>query len=246
MYNFSAVVEYDGTDFKGFQQQPGNVRTVQGELFKALGILAPGFSRFSYAGRTDAGVHARHQVIGFGCREALNIYRFSWKLNCLLPDDITVKNISRAAEDFDARKSAKMRQYSYYVVNNSCQSVFLKKYSILITRKLDICAMREAADMFTGVKDFTAFCNDNLKSGHNIREIYSCAVKRFSGELIEFKISANAFLYNMVRIMVGTLLEIGEGKRDAGSIKKAFKSKIRKDAGRIVPAKGLFLTKVTY
>jgi len=246
MHNYSAVIEYDGTDFRGFQAQPGNLRTVQGELLKALSILVRGLSRFSYAGRTDTGVHAKHQVISFNSAGFLDLYEFSWKLNNLLPADITVKNVRKVPQDFDARRSAKLRQYSYYVVNNNYQSVFIKKFSIMVTRKLDIEEMRKASGKFIGIKDFTAFCSNNLDTGHNLREVYSCEVKKFPGSLIVLSISANAFLYNMVRIIAGTLLEIGKGERDTQSIDIAFRSKMRKDAGKIAPSKGLFLTKVLY
>ncbi len=246
MHTYSAVIEYDGTDFKGFQQQPGNVRTVQKEICRALNALAPGFTGFSYAGRTDTGVHAKNQVIGFKVKQALDIYRFSWKFNCLLPGDISVKRVQAQSDSFDARKDAKLRRYSYYIVNSSCQSVFLKKYSIMITGKLDVQAMKGAAEKFTGIKDFSAFCNDNFKTGCNIRQVYDCRIKRYPGNIIKIDICANAFLYNMVRIIAGTLIEIGKGKRKAESIEAAFESKNRKDAGRIAPAKGLFLSGVTY
>lgn len=246
MHTYSAVIEYDGTGFRGFQQQPSNVRTVQQEICRALDIIAPGFSGFSYAGRTDAGVHARNQVIGFKCKNALDIYRFAWKFNCLLPEDISVKSVQAQSSGFDARKDAKLRRYSYYIVNSSCQSVFLKKYSIMITRKLDVQAMKRAAEKFAGIKDFSAFCNDNLKTGHNVRQVYDCRIKMYAENLIIIDICANAFLYNMVRIIAGTLIEIGKGQRDAASIEAAFVSKDRKDAGRIAPAKGLFLSGVIY
>lgn len=246
MHTYSAVIEYDGTGFKGFQQQPGNVRTVQKEIYRALNILAPGFSGFSYAGRTDTGVHAKNQVIGFKVKNALDIYRFLWKFNCLLPVDISVKSVHAQREGFDARKDARLRRYSYYIVNSSCQSVFLKKYSIMITRKLDVQAMKGAAEKFVGIKDFSAFCNDNLKTGCNIRQVYYCRIKMYPGNLIKIDICANAFLYNMVRIIAGTLIEIGKGQRDAASVGAAFESKNRKDAGRIAAAKGLFFSGVIY
>jgi tRNA pseudouridine38-40 synthase len=246
MHTYSAVIEYDGTGFKGFQQQPSNVRTVQKEICRALNVLEPGFWGFSYAGRTDTGVHAKNQVIGFKVKNALDIYRFSWKLNCLLPVDISVKNVRAQSGDFDARRDARLRRYSYYIVNSSYQSVFLKKYSIMITRELDVQAMKEAAEKFIGIKDFSAFCNDNLKTGHNMRQVYDCRIKMYPESLIRIDICANAFLYNMVRIIAGTLIEIGKGQRDTSSIEAAFESKNRQIAGRIAPAKGLFLSDVVY
>ena len=246
MGKYAAVIEYDGTDFRGFQAQPGNVRTVQGEVTGALKVLLKDYSQFSYAGRTDAGVHAKHQVISFGTGKKIDFYRFKWKLNCLLPGDIVVKDIWSVQDTFDARKDAKWRQYSYFVVNNTCQSVFLNKYSILITRELDIGSMRSAAEKFSGVKDFASFCNNNLQAGSTIREVRVFKIRKFPDGLLAFRITASAFLYNMVRIIVGTVIEVGRGERSIESIDKAFKGKNRRLAGKIVPAKGLFLTDVGY
>jgi len=246
MNNYAAVLEYDGTGFKGFQLQPKNVRTVQGELLKALNVLLNSFCDFSYAGRTDAGVHARHQVINFKSEKELDLYRFKWKLNCILPEEIVVKDIKKVDGSFNARKDARVREYSYYVVNNNYQSVFLKRYSLMITKNLDLEAMRLAAEKFVGTFDFAAFCNNNFHRGFTVKQVYSFKIRRFGGSLLVFKITANSFLYNMVRIIVGTVLEIGKGQRSLDSIDIAFKSKDRKRSGKIVPAKGLFLTGVSY
>jgi len=248
MNNYSASVEYDGTCYKGFQAQPGNVSTIQGELLKAINIVLSDarVEKFCYAGRTDTGVHAKNQVINFKTGKQLDLYRFKWKLNSVLPDDIVVKEINKASEDFDSRRDAVLRQYSYYVVNNSYQGAFLKRYSILITCKLDLEMMRKATQKFVGVKDFAAFCNNNLGSAFTVREIYSFNIRKYTGGLIVFKIAANAYLYNMVRIIVGTVVEIGMGKRSLESIDKAFQDCKRTSAGKILPAKGLFLTNVVY
>lgn len=248
MNNYSASVEYDGTCYKGFQAQPGNVRTVQGELLKALDIVLPepGVQGFCYAGRTDTGVHAKHQVINFKTVSDLDLYSFKWKLNCILPDDIVIKAISSVPEAFDSRRDAKLRQYSYYLVNSHYQSAFLKRYSILITGDLDLELMRQAAQRFVGIKDFASFSNDNSGVAFTVREVYSFNIRKYRGGLIVFKISANAYLYNMVRIIVGTVIEIGRGKRSIESIDEAFSCRKRTLAGKTVSAKGLFLTNVIY
>ncbi|MBM3709612.1 MAG: tRNA pseudouridine(38-40) synthase TruA [Actinobacteria bacterium] len=246
MNNYAAVLEYDGTGFKGFQLQPKNVRTVQGELLKALGVLLKSFHDFSYAGRTDAGVHARHQVINFKSEDQLDLYRFKWKLNCILPEEIVVKDIKKAGSSFNARKDAKVREYSYYVVNDNYQSVFLRKYSLMIGKPLDLKVMRLAAEKFVGTNDFAAFCNNNFHKSFTVKNVYSFRIRSYKGNILVFKIAANSFLYNMVRIIVGTVLEIGRGQRSLDSIDIAFKSKDRKLAGKIAPAKGLFLTGVSY
>jgi tRNA pseudouridine38-40 synthase len=248
MNNYVAVIEYDGSNYKGFQYQPGKIKTIQDELQKVLSILLGKdvFEDFSYSGRTDTGVHAKYQVINFKTDKFLDLYKFKWQLNCLLPEDIVAKDIRLTDEHFDSRKDAKLREYSYFVVNNDFQSAFLKKYSLLVTKKLDVQMMRKAAEMFVGTFDFRSFCSSNFQAGSTIRRIYGFKIRCFSDGLIVFKIAASSFLYNMVRIIIGTVLEAGRGKRNLESIDKALKGASRKLAGKIVPAKGLFLTKVIY
>ncbi|MGM0366360.1 MAG: tRNA pseudouridine(38-40) synthase TruA [Actinomycetota bacterium] len=246
MVNYMAVLEYDGTDYCGFQLQPQGVPTIQGQVEEALCRVLGQRISISYSGRTDAGVHALRQVISFKVRETLDLYRFQWSLNCVLPDDIGVKEISKADDGFDARRSAKKRQYCYYVVNHNVQSVFLRKYSILITQKLDLEAMRAAAGLFVGVRDFEAFCNRGSYTGSTVRKVYAFDIQKTDQGLLVFKITASSFLYNMVRIIVGSILELGRGSRSLESIEKALKAKDRNMAGKAAPAKGLFLTGVFY
>jgi len=241
-----AVVEYDGTCYCGFQAQPGQIKTIQGELEKALSALLQASVSISYSGRTDAGVHATYQVINFKTDKELDLYRFKWGINGLLPEDIVIKKINKVSESFDARRDAKLREYSYFVVNGSYQSVFLKKYSILVTRKLNLTLMKRAAKMFVGSRDFSAFCSSGGSRSDNVRRIFSFDIVKSKEDLIIFRIAANSFLYNMVRIIVGTLLEIGSGERALESVRSALMSGDRKLAGKTAPAKGLFLTKVVY
>lgn len=241
-----AVLEYDGTNYSGFQIQPGGVNTIQGELVPVLSRVLNEKIDIQYAGRTDAGVHARYQVINFRTKKEPDIYKVLWSINSLLPDDIVIKKIERVSPSFDARRDARLREYSYFVVNKGYQSVFLKKYSILITRKLDIKAMKKAARMFLGAKDFASFCNVECLSANTVRKVCRFTVERTGDDLVIFKIAANSFLYNMTRVIVGTVLEVGSGQRAISSISEALKNRDRKFAGAIVPAKGLFLTRVEY
>ncbi|MEA2015391.1 MAG: tRNA pseudouridine(38-40) synthase TruA [Actinomycetota bacterium] len=244
--NYMAVVEYDGTNYSGFQIQPGGVNTIQGQLEAVFSKILDREIDLKYAGRTDAGVHAAGQVISFNTKRKLDIYRIKWSLNSMLPEDIVIKEIKKAAASFNARRDAVLREYSYFVVNKEYQSVFLKRYSILINRKLDIRAMRRAAKMFTGVKDFGSFCNPECISSNTVRKVYRFTVEKTKYGMVIFKIAANSFLYNMVRIIIGTVLEIGEGKRVPENIGDALKKRDRNLAGKIVPAKGLFLTAVEH
>ncbi|MBN2072591.1 MAG: tRNA pseudouridine(38-40) synthase TruA [Actinobacteria bacterium] len=246
MNNYMAVVEYDGSGFCGFQVQPGNMRTVQGELLRVLEKVLSGKVKICYAGRTDAGVHATNQVISFKTGKELDLYRFKWSANSMLPDDIVLKEIKKTGPGFDARRSARQREYCYYVVNDSYQSVFLKKYSILITGTLRMDLMKEAAGYFTGVHDFSSFCSPSVVKRNTIRQIYDLSIEKGDRNLIIFRICANSFLYNMVRIMMGAILEAGRGERDPVSIKEALLSGEKGLGRKMVPAKGLFLNRVVY
>ncbi|MCG9478975.1 MAG: tRNA pseudouridine(38-40) synthase TruA [Actinomycetia bacterium] len=245
MVNYRAVVEYDGTEYCGFQIQPEGVATIQGCIQQAIAAVTGNEVSIKYAGRTDAGVHALHQVINFKLGSHQDIGRFKWSLNCVLPHDISIMDISPAEDEFDARRDAVRRQYSYYVVNDRVQSVFLKRYSIMVTQKLDLDLMKKAAGLLQGKKDFKAFGNQG-EYGSTIRIIYGLDIIRNIDNLIIFRIEGSSFLYNMVRIIVGTLLELGKGLRSLESIHKALEARERELAGKTAPAKGLFLTKVLY
>ncbi len=244
--NYMAVMEYDGTDYSGFQKQPGGINTIQSQLTAVFSKILSEEIILKYAGRTDKGVHAIYQVINFRTVRELDIHRIKWSVNSMLPDDIVIKEMKKVSPAFDARRDAYLREYSYFVVNKDCQSVFLKKYSILVSRQLDIRLMKKAAKMFVGEKDFASFCNPGCSGKNTVRKVYRFTVKKNGEDLIVFKIAANSFLYNMVRIIIGTLLEIGSGKRTLVSIREAFKERNRELSGKIVSAKGLILTGVEY
>jgi tRNA pseudouridine38-40 synthase len=246
MCKYMAVLEYDGTDYNGFQIQKSGTNTVQGRLKEVFLKVLRREVDFKYAGRTDAGVHAKCQVLSFKESGDLDIYRFQWSVNSLLPDDIVIKKIEKVRPDFDARKSAIEREYSYFVVNKKYHSVFLKKYSILVTRELNIRAMKKAARMFIGLKDFGSFCSPSSLSSNTVRKVFRFTVEKTKEDLVIFKIAANSFIYNMVRIIVGTVLEVGYGDRNLESISGALMERNRELAGKILPAKGLFLTGVSY
>ena len=250
MFNYKAVIEFDGTGFSGFQVQPGGLRTVQGEIIKVLSQVFNKETGICYAGRTDAGVHALNQVINFKCEDELDLFKFKWSLNRMFPDDISVKYIEKASDDFHSRYDALWREYRYFIVNDEYQDVFLKKYSIMICKKLDFDLMAGCTRFFLGEKDFTSFCSPEDDKKSKIREVMEFEIfknKNFGlNELLVFRIKANSFLYNMVRIIIGTILEIGKSERDISSIEDAFKNANRGLSGNIVEAKGLFLTGVGY
>ena len=247
MSNYMAAVEYDGTYYSGFQIQPPDRRTIQGELEKGLSTVLQSLVKISYSGRTDAGVHAVNQVINFRTGKDIDLYKFAWSVNSLIPEDIVIKSIKKVDESFDARRDAKLREYAYYVVNGNWQSVFLKKYSILITKKLDLNMMKKAAGIFVGTHNFKSFCSNADGSSKNfVRKIFKFTIRKSRDNLVVFSVSANSFLYNMVRIIVGTILEVGSGERNLESVRKAITGEDRMLAGKIAPAKGLFLARVVY
>lgn len=246
MNNYLAIVEYDGTDFNGFQVQPEGTRTVQEELTRAISTVLRHEIVLQYAGRTDAGVHARGQVINFKTGLELDLYRFKWSANRVLPEDIGIKEMKKMPLSFDSRRDARSREYRYYVANANYQSVFLKKYSILVTRGLDMRLMKKAARIFVGKRDFASFASPGLSGISTIRRIYSFTVTRDDEGVTTFKVVANSFLYNMVRIMVGIILEIGRGEKSLEDLKKAIAVGGSNFAPSMAPASGLFLTRVEY
>lgn len=250
MHNYKAVIEYDGSNFHGFQIQPGELRTVQCEILKVLNQIFNSKVDISYAGRTDSGVHAVGQVINFKVEKKFELHRLRWSLNLLLPEDISVKELEEVSEDFDSRHCALWRKYNYFVVNDYYQSVFLKKYSILICKKLDINLMNEACKYFLGEHDFSSFCSPDDGNENKVKDIFEFDVKGFKNcyqdNVLVFNIKANSFLYNMVRIMIGTVLEVGKGLRDVPSVMRAINLKDVSLVGSIVDPKGLFLMEVGY
>jgi len=246
MNNYLAIVEYDGTAFNGFQIQPEGTRTVQEELIRAISTVLGHKIVLQYAGRTDAGVHARGQVINFKTGHGLDLYRFKWSVNRVLPEDIGIKEMKKISLSFNSRRDAKYREYRYYVAGGNYQSVFLKKYSILVTRRLGMRLMRKAARIFVGEKDFAPFASPSLSGVCTIRKIYSFTVTSGDEGVIMFKVVANSFLYNMVRIMVGTILEVGRGEKSLEDLKQAIAGGGVNFASSMVPARGLFLARVEY
>ena len=244
--NYLAIVEYDGTGFNGFQIQPEGTRTVQEELTRAISTVLGHKIVIQYAGRTDAGVHARGQVINFKTGPGLDLYRFKWSVNRVLPEDIGIKEMKKISLSFNSRRDAKYREYRYYVAGGNYQSVFLKKYSILVTRRLDMRLMKKAARIFVGEKDFASFASPSLSGICTIRKIYSFTVTSGDEGVIMFKVVANSFLYNMVRIMVGTILEVGRGEKSLADLKQATRGGGVNFASSMAPARGLFLTRVEY
>jgi tRNA pseudouridine38-40 synthase len=245
MQRFKCEIAYDGSQFSGYQVQPGK-RTVQLEVERALAKIHKGNPVKIFAsGRTDAGVHARGQVIHFDSPLAIPEDRWVTALNSLLPKDIAVGSTEKAAEGFHSRFDANGKEYRYFIYRGKIRSPFERHYAYHYPYHLDIGAMREAAEHLLGTHDFSSFCASKTDVEDKVREIRKVRVEE-AGDMLELHFTGSGFLYNMVRILTGTLLEAGAGTREPGSIPEIISGRDRSLAGKTAPAEGLYLWKVFY
>lgn len=239
------LVAYEGTHFYGYQKQP-NVRTVQGEIERALQRIHKGNEiETDASGRTDTGVHALGQVLHFDSSLALQPMQWKKALNSLLPQDILVKNAAVVSSQFHARFDAKKRIYRYRVLNREERDLFRRHVTYHLPRHVNVEAIRSGAAHLIGTHDFTSFASTKTMVQNKVRTLYDIAVTAEEDELI-FTIIGSGFLHHMVRIIVGTLLEVGTGKKDPNDLPHILRKKHRMYAGCTAPAHGLFLAKVHY
>lgn len=244
MRNLRLDICYDGTRYKGWQRLSGGDNTIQGKLEDTLSRLLGEKIEVSASGRTDAGTHALGQVVSFHCQSDMSCEEILNSLRQYLPEDIGVYSCKNASPRFHARLNAKTKTYRYRLWNSENPCVFDRKYVYVDKRRFDLELMRQAAALYVGTHDFSAFCgNKNMKKS-TVRAIHSFDIERRGDELI-FAVTGNGFLQHMVRIMVGTLLEVGAGERPIQSIPTLYGG-VRADAGPAVPACGLCLMEVTY
>lgn len=237
-------LSYDGTRYRGWQRLVGEDRTVQGRVEAALSEIFGAPIEIDGSGRTDAGVHAAGQVASFRAEERSPKSVLA-QLRHLLPEDIGALTLEYAPDRFHARLSATEKTYVYRVRNSETPDVFSRRYCAQVAQPLDIHAMREAAALLVGTHDFTSFCGNRHLKKSPVRTLHRLDIDR-EGEEIRFSLTADGFLQHMVRILVGTLLEIGMGKRAADSIPALFAARERALAGETAPAKGLCLMEVRY
>ena len=244
MRNLRLEICYDGTRYRGWQRLPGKDDTIQGKLETTLSRILGENIEISGSGRTDAGVHARGQVANFHCESTVGCAEILQQLRRYLPEDIGIYSCREVSPRFHARLNAKEKTYQYRIWNSEKPCVFERRFVTVVTDPLDVEKMRQAAGHFLGEHDFSAFCTNAKMKKSTVRFIRSLTVERV-GEEIRITVTGNGFLQNMVRIMVGTLLEVGRGERDADSIPALFGGK-RSDAGFLAPAQGLCLQEVDY
>lgn len=244
MKNIKLVMEYDGTGFAGFQVQPSG-RTVQGVLLEALERLTGEPVKVIGAGRTDAGVHARGQVANFQTESGIPGERFAPALNGCLPGDLRILESCEAPPGFHARYSATRKTYEYLIYRRTKGAVMHRDHALVLTEALDLDAMRGAAAYLVGSHRFKSFCASGSGVKRFVRSVEKLTIEA-QGEWLKFTVTADGFLYHMVRNIVGTLLLVGEGKISPEEVKIILESEDRRRAGPTAPAQGLYLVRVEY
>lgn len=246
MRNIKLTIEYDGTNYQGWQVQ-GDAPTIQKTLEEAITNVVQHPVTVVGSGRTDAGVHALGQVAGFSTSSEIPAQNLAYAINSHLPPDVAVPAAEDAPPEFHARYSAKQKTYRYTILNRDVRSPLLRNRAYRLRAGLDLGEMKRAASHLIGEHDFQAFQSKSLEAEgkSSVRTITRLSIER-SGDLIELYVTANGFLYNMVRAIVGTLIEAGIGKIDADEVKRILDSKDRSIAGPTAPARGLCLMEVVY
>lgn len=244
MRNLRLDICYDGTRYRGWQRLPGKDDTIQGKLETTLSRILGEEIEISGSGRTDAGVHARGQVANFHCESNMKAEEILLKLRMYLPEDIGIYSCKDVSQRFHARLNAKEKTYRYRIWNSSAPCVFERRFVAAMPEQLNLEAMCQAAQHLLGEHDFSAFCGNAKMKKSTVRYIRSIDIRKHGEEII-LDITGNGFLHNMVRIVVGTLIEVGRGVRQPGSIPELFGGK-RADAGFLAPAQGLCLMEVFY
>lgn len=244
MRNLLLTLSYDGTDFHGWQVQPNGL-SVQQALCEAIERITGVRENVTGCSRTDSGVHANEFCCNVRTEYALDCRRLMGSLNAVLPDSIAVTDCIQVPESFHARYDCRGKRYVYRVWNSAARNPFIDRYSWHYKSRLDADFLNAQAQAFVGTLDFTSFCASGSSVEDKVRTVTSFKVER-QGDEVRFVVEANGFLYNMVRIMVGTLIEISENKIEKDKLVDIIDIKDRKYAGRTAPAKGLFLDRVYY
>lgn len=245
MRNIKLTIEYDGKRYLGWQRLGDSDKTIQGKIESILKQMTGEEIEITGSGRTDSGTHARGQVANFKTEHSMARAEMLDFLNRYLPRDIVVKKVEEVPERFHARYNCVGKQYSYYVWNEQIPTVFDRNHSFHVPEKLDLEKMEEACQKLIGTHDFIGFSALKKTKKSTVKTINELSIKRECGMLC-FTFKGDGFLYKMVRIIMGTILEIGAGKMPVTVIDEIFENKIRKDAGETVPAQALFLDEVYY
>lgn len=245
MRNIRLLLQYEGTRYQGWQRQSSSDNTIQGKLETLLGKMCGEPIELAASGRTDAGVHAAGQVANFHTNSDMAAEEMLAYCNRYLPEDIAVVEVSEAAPRFHSRLNACGKCYCYRVINSDIPNVFWRRYALEVPEVLDLDAMKQAASLLLGEHDFKSFTSAKKGKKSTVRRIDEISINP-EGDLLTFTFVGNGFLHHMIRILMGTLLEVGMGKRTPGSMTEILEALNRENAGPLVPAKGLMLMKVFY
>ncbi|SFR81174.1 tRNA pseudouridine(38-40) synthase TruA [Anaeromicropila populeti] len=243
--NIRICLEYDGTRYDGWQKQENTDMTIQGKLEVLLKKMTGENIEIHGSGRTDAGVHAFGQIANFHTSTKMSVDEIMNYMNEYLPKDIAVVNVSEEAPRFHSRLNARKKIYCYRIWNSKVSNVFQHRFLYQLAEELDLEKMREAAEIMTGTHDFKGFCSNKRMKKSSVRTIEKISIEKIENE-IQIRFTGDGFLYHMVRILTGTLIEIGMGKRKIETVLEIFEKKDRQLAGYTAPPNGLVLEKVEY
>lgn len=244
MRRIKLIVSYDGTDYCGWQVQPGK-RTIEGELNKALSSLLHEEIAVIGASRTDAGVHGLGNIAVFDTESRIPGEKFSYALNQRLPEDIVIQESSEVAADYHPRKCNSTKTYEYRIWNHPFPNPLNRRYATFVYTPLDVERMERAAKFLEGEHDFTSFCSVATQVENKVRTIYSADVKQ-EGRMITLRVQGSGFLYNMVRIIAGTLIKVGQGALQPEQIPEILAAMNRQAAGPTAPPEGLTLVEIAH
>lgn len=244
MRNLCLEMCYDGTRYRGWQRQSSIDNTIQGKLETTLSRILDENIEVHGSGRTDAGVHAEKQVVNFHCESTMDCQELLFQLRRYLPEDIGIRSCRQVSDRFHARLNARAKVYRYRIWTAEEPCIFQRRYVTVWPEKLDVERMRQASRFLLGEHDFSAFCANKHMKKSTVRRIDSIQIEEVGPEL-QITFTGNGFLHNMVRILVGTLVEVGQGNRTADSLKTLFGAE-RSQAGVLMPPQGLCLMEVLY
>ncbi|MFA9423556.1 MAG: tRNA pseudouridine(38-40) synthase TruA [Sedimentibacter sp.] len=245
MRNIKMIIQYDGTRYKGWQKQTEDIYTLQGKLENILSAMTGEEIQLIGCGRTDTGVHALNYTANFHTNSNMTPEDMDKYLYVNLPDDIGVKSIKNSSERFHSRYNILSKTYLYRINNSAIKNIFDRKYINNISEKLDLERMKQCSELLIGTHDFQSFTTLKSKTKSTVRTINSINIGEKDG-IIEIEVNGNGFLWNMVRIILGTLIEAGKGKLSLSDVENILNAKKRADAGPMAPARALFLKDVEY
>lgn len=245
MRNIRICLQYEGTRYQGWQKQKSSGNTIQGKLETLLSKMCGEPIELQGSGRTDAGTHALAQVANFHTNSPMSVGEMMKYMNRYLPEDIAVISAAEAPLRFHSRLNACGKRYCYRVINSDVRDVFWRRYALEEPEHLDMAAMEQAAGLLLGEHDFQAFTSAKKGRKPTVRRIDRISIDR-QGDLLTFTFEGNGFLHHMVRILMGTLLEVGRGERTPESMTQLLEARNRELSGHLVPAKGLMLMEVFY